>query len=377
MKTIVLTVTNDLTYDQRMQRICTSLANNGYNVLLVGRQTKKSLPLLQQAFQQKRLFMFAENGKLFYLEYNLRLFFFLLFVKMDAVCAIDLDTILPCLYVSRIKKTARVYDAHELFTEMKEVVSRPKIHSFWLWVEKKYVPQFANGYTVNHFIVKELKRRYGVHYGMVRNLPVQNHELQITDYEKQAYTTDCQLPSAPFFLYQGAVNEGRGFETLIPAMQFVHAPLVVAGDGNFMGRVKQLIAENKVSEKVILLGSVTPNMLKTITPQAYAGITIFEETGLNQYYSLANRFFDYFSGGIPQLCVDYPEYASINARYDIALLIPDIKIQTISDGMNNLLTDHVLYNRLKNNCDYAAKNLCWENEQVFLQAFWANVFQGK
>lgn len=383
-KKIILTVTNDLTYDQRMQRICTSLAQNGYNVLLVGRRKKTSLPLHPQLFRQKRLFMFAENGKLFYLEYNLRLFFFLLFTKMDAVCAIDLDTIFPCLYASKIKKIIRVYDAHELFSEMKEVVSRPKIHAFWLWVEKKTVPQFYYGYTVNHFIVEELERRYGVHYGLVRNLPVRDirYELQITNYEKQyslansnPQTANLNLPTGNFFLYQGAVNEGRGFETLIPAMQFVNAPLVIAGDGNFMGMVKELIAENNISEKVILLGSVTPNILKTITPQAYTGITIFESTGLNQYYSLANRFFDYFNGGIPQLCVNYPEYASINAEYDIALLIPDIKTQTISTGMNNLLADHVLYNRLKNNCDNAAKNLCWENEQIILLAFWANVFR--
>ncbi len=392
MKTIILTVTNDLTYDQRMQRICTSLANNGYDVLLVGRRKKNSLPLQKEPFRQKRLRMFTENGKLFYLEYNLRLFFFLLFAKMDAVCAIDLDTILPCLYISKIRKKQRVYDAHELFTEMKEVVSRPKIHRFWLWVEKKCVPQFTDGYTVNHFIVEELKRRYSVDYSTVRNLPVgnTNYEIRITNYEKQNLnyelqddTANChpssaiQLPSANFFLYQGAVNEGRGFETLIPAMQLVNAPLVIVGDGNFMDRVKELIIENNVSEKVILLGSVTPNLLKTITPQAYAGITIFESTGLNQYYSLANRFFDYFNGGVPQLCVNYPEYASINADYDIALLIPDIKSETIAYGLNNLLTHHVLYERLKKNCDKAAKDLCWENEQNILLAFWANVFQGK
>jgi glycosyltransferase involved in cell wall biosynthesis len=260
---------------------------------------------------------------------------------------------------------------------MKEVVSRPKIHAFWLWVEKKCVPQFSYGYTVNNFIVEELKRRYGVDYGMVRNLPMRNYELRITNYKKQDDTANRKLPTINFFLYQGAVNEGRGFETLIPAMQLVDAPLVIAGDGNFMGRVKDLIAENKLEEKVILLGSVTPNILKTITQQAYAGITIFEDTGLNQYYSLANRFFDYFNGGIPQLCVHYPEYAAINAEYDIALLIPDIKLQTIADGLNNLLTHHVLYERLKKNCDKAAKDLCWENEQNILLAFWANVFQGK
>ncbi len=38
MKKIVFTVTNDLTYDQRMHRICSSLARAGYTVQLIGRE---------------------------------------------------------------------------------------------------------------------------------------------------------------------------------------------------------------------------------------------------------------------------------------------------------------------------------------------------
>ena len=55
MKRIIFTVTNDLTYDQRMHRICHSLAAHGYDVLLVGRKLSKSVPLTQQTFGQKRL----------------------------------------------------------------------------------------------------------------------------------------------------------------------------------------------------------------------------------------------------------------------------------------------------------------------------------
>jgi hypothetical protein len=90
LKKIFFTVTNDLTYDQRMHRICTSLAENGYAVTLVGRKLSSSLPLTEKKFRQKRIRCWYKKGKLFYLEYNLRLFTYLLFFKMDAICAIDL-----------------------------------------------------------------------------------------------------------------------------------------------------------------------------------------------------------------------------------------------------------------------------------------------
>ena len=44
-KHITFTVTTDLTYDQRMIRICTSLAAAGYAITLVGRKLQSSIPL--------------------------------------------------------------------------------------------------------------------------------------------------------------------------------------------------------------------------------------------------------------------------------------------------------------------------------------------
>ena len=81
----------------------------------------------QETYRQKRLRCFFHKGKWFYAEYNIRFFFLPVFKKMDAICAIDLDTILPCLYISRWKKIPRIYDAHELFTGLKEVATRPSV----------------------------------------------------------------------------------------------------------------------------------------------------------------------------------------------------------------------------------------------------------
>jgi len=206
MKRLVFTVTNDLTFDQRMIRICTSLANAGYHVLLVGRKMKDSIPLKKMAFDQRRLHCFFSRGKLFYAEYNLRLLFFLLFKKFDLICAIDLDTIIPCLWVSAIRRKKRVYDAHELFCEMKEIVQRPAIYRIWKNIEKKTVPSFDFGYTVNEPIAEEFRKMYHRDYGVIMNAPVLR-PLAIPE-KKEKY-----------ILYQGAVNEGRSFETLIPAMK--------------------------------------------------------------------------------------------------------------------------------------------------------------
>jgi glycosyltransferase involved in cell wall biosynthesis len=361
VKKIVFTVTTDLTYDQRMQRICTSLSNEGYKVLLIGCSTNTSAALQPNHYIQKRIRCVFKKGKLFYIEYNIKLLVYLLFIKMDAICAIDLDTIIPCYYISKIKKKPRVYDAHELFCEMKEIVRRPLIYKFWKKIEQYYVPKFKNGYTVNEPIATEFNKMYGVNYDIVRNIALLR-ELPNT------------IPTKKYILYQGAVNEGRSFETLIPAMQQVDGQLIICGDGNFMQQTKKLVAQNNVYHKVIFKGKIMPDELRSITQQAYIGITLFDTAGLSNYYSLANRFFDYLHAGIPQLCVNYPVYAQLNKQYPFALLINDISANSIAAALNNLLHNSVVHNTLKQNCLKARQLYNWQQEEVILKTFYKQLF---
>jgi glycosyltransferase involved in cell wall biosynthesis len=358
---LVFTVTTDLTYDQRMIRICTSLANAGYAVTLVGRKLNSSLPLSAQSFIQKRINCFFEKGKLFYAEYNIRLFFYLLLKKMDCICAIDLDSILPCYFISKIKKIKRVYDAHELFCEMKEIATRPGIYKMWKMIERFTVPKFTMGYTVNQPIADEFKKMYNVNYEVIRNIALLRDVNHLPKKEK-------------FILYQGAVNEGRSFETLIPAMREVNCKLIICGDGNFMQQAQQLVNENNLQHKVIFKGKIKPDELRVITQQAYIGITLFDDKGLSNYYSLANRFFDYLHAGIPQLCVNYPVYKEINNQLTIAVLIDDISAKNLAGQLNNLLANEVVYNSLQQNCLKAREILNWQQEEKKLISFYNSIF---
>ncbi|TSA58702.1 MAG: glycosyltransferase [Sediminibacterium sp.] len=344
-----------------MQRICNALASAGYSVTLVGRTIKNNPPLTNCNFHQKRIDLFAKKGPLFYIEYNIRLFFYLLFQPADLICAIDLDTILPCYFASRLKGTKRVYDAHEYFTEQKEIVSRPSIYKIWMAIEKFSVPKFKDGYTVNNWIAAAFEKRYGVQYQTIRNLPVK-------------YPLESAPKTDKFILYQGAVNEGRCFETLIPAMKNVDCKLVIYGNGNFLTQSLSIIKSNLLTNKVSIEPAIPPAELRKITPTAYIGLTLFDQAGLNQYYSLANRFFDYIMAGIPQLCVDYPEYRAINDVYEVAYLIPNTESETIAAALNKLLDDNVLYKRLQLNCLKARETLHWNHEQLDLFDFYKNLF---
>lgn len=333
-----------------MSRICGSLAAAGYKVVLVGVRFRNSPVTVEKNFKQKRLFCFARTGKLFYIEYHFRLFLYLLFRRIDLICAIDLDTILPCLFISIIKRIPRVYDAHELFCEMKEIATRPFIYKCWKAVERFAVPRFKLGYTVNKTIADEFSKMYASKYEVIRNMPV---------------LKPLQIPAKAikYILYQGAVNEGRSFETLIPAMKQVDAQLIICGDGNFMEQAIAIANSHQLQDKVVFKGRLKPEELLDYTRNAWIGVTFFDDVGISNYYSLSNRFFDYLQSGLPQLCVDYPEYRHIIEEFEIAVLIKDLSPDNIAKHLNQLLTDSVLYSRLQDNCIKAREVYNWSTDE--------------
>lgn len=363
MKTIYLTVISDLSFDQRMKRICRSLSAAGYKVVLVGRQTRKSVPLHTEPYHQQRLYCYFTRGKLQYIEFNLKLLGFLLFRKMDAICAIDLDTIMPCYWISVIKRIVRIYDAHELFCEMQEIVRRPAIYKFWKMVERKYVPRFKRGYTVNQPIAEEFNKMYAVNYEVIRNVTVLKNTNDHSPARRDSY-----------ILYQGSVNEGRSFDTLIPAMQYVDMPLWICGDGNYMEQARELTRRYQLENKIIFKGTVLPEELSDITAEASIGITLFEKQGLSNYFSLANRFFDYIHAGVPQLCVDYPVYRQMNNEYEVACLIEDLSAENIAATINHMLATPELWQKLHQNCFKAREMYNWQEEEKKLLSFYKTIW---
>ena len=359
-KKIICTVTNDLNYDQRMIKICSTLQALGYEVTLVGRLKSNSPALQHQPFHQKRLKCWADSGKLFYLSYWINLFFYLLFKRADILCAIDLDTIMPVLYVAKIKGVQRVYDAHEIFTEIPELVHKPREYKIWKWIGQHAIPQFPKGYTVGHFCAQYFKEHYNANYEVVTNATVLD---KTTTYERQV--------PGDYMLYQGAVNKGRAFDILIPAMKLIDIPLVICGEGSYMEEVKALIKTHQVEDKVKLVGYVKPSLLPHYTSYAKIGILLLDPDNKNNVFSMANRLFDYMHHGVPQLSMDYPEYRMVNEDFEIATLLPGaLTPEIIAAGVERLLNDQEYYNRLQQNSLRAREKYCWQAEAEKLKAFY-------
>ena len=141
-----------------------------------------------------------------------------------------------------------------------------------------------------------------------------------------------------------------------------------------MQQAIKLAIKHSVSEKILFKGMLSPQLLKTYASQAYIGITLFENKGLSNYYSLANRFFDYMHAAVPQLCVNYPVYKEINNLHHVAVLIDNLSPENIALNLNKILNSEEEWKMLHENCIKASKILNWQNEEKILLAFYKNIF---
>ncbi|MFN0216421.1 MAG: glycosyltransferase [Saprospiraceae bacterium] len=365
---IIFTVTNDLTYDQRMHRICGSLAANGHQVMLLGRALQQSIPLEIKPLEQKRLSCFFHKGFAFYAEYNLRLFWYLLFARFDAVCSIDLDSLPAGCLATVIRRKKRVFDAHEYFSEVPELVQRPFVKFFWEFVARMCLSIYKHAYTVGPALADIFEKKYSLKFGVVRNIPRR--------YSKPDKKVDFpQLKyNKKILLYQGALNKGRGIETLLESIKYLeNVQLVLAGEGDLSQVLRQKAKDWDLLDRVVFLGNVKPEDLKILTEQAWLGLNLLENCGLSYYYSLANKFFDYVQVGVPVLTMDFPEYRALNAQHEVAILLTGLEPEMVVEKVHSLMNRDELYKKLSNNCLIAREDWNWEREEQTLLAFWKEV----
>lgn len=348
-------------YDQRMQKICNSLASNGYDVLLIGRKLHRELTYSNPNFQTKRITCFFNKGKLFYLEYNLRLLLSLLLIKTNIYSAVDCDTLWPNYIAAKLKGKPLVFDAHELFSEVPEVIQRPMVQKVWRFTERKLIPKTRKAYTVSGKIAEYYEELYHKPFEVIRNAPSLSQSKPIS-----------KIKEGGFILYQGALNEGRGLENLLMAMQQIDALLVLIGEGDLSNKLREMTKALNIEDKVQFKGFLPPEEMMHYTLSAKIGINVSENKGLSYFYSLNNKFFDYIHAGLPAVTNNFPEYVALNNEHKV-VLICESNADDMAKKINLLLNDNDLYNKLEENCLIASRILNWQREEQKLIAIYDSI----
>ncbi|MGB4204307.1 MAG: glycosyltransferase [Bacteroidales bacterium] len=361
---VIVSVINDLFTDRRVDRTCKTLCNMGFDVVLIGRRYKDSPVLHERDYNTFRMHLVFRKGPFFYAEYNLRLFFYLLSHKANMLVSNDLDTLLPNYLIHKIKRIPLIYDTHEYFTGVPELMNRKNVRNFWKNIEKRIFPKLKHVITVNDNIAGLYKKEYGNEISVVRNIPE-----RIENFNKLT-KAELGLPEdKKIILFQGAgINIDRGAEEAVEAMQYIdNAVLIILGEGDVIDQLKVKVEDMGLNQKVKFIPRQNPEHLPAYTELADLGLTIDKDTNINYRYSLPNKLFEYIHAGVPVLASKLPEVKKIIDKYEIGGFIDNHEPEHIALKMKEMLDNKDLRDEWKLNLTKAASELNWENEQKKLK----------
>jgi len=367
LRKIFVSVTNDLITDQRVFRTVDFLLEQNFKVTLIGRKLQShDLKNQNNNLIIKRFHLLFNKGPLFYLCYNIRLFFYLIFHQKEYLLANDLDTLLANFLASKFSKAVLVYDSHELFTQVPELIHRPKTQKKWEKIESYILPKIKYAYTVCQPIADYYHEKYGTHFKVVRNLPY---------YQAQPHSNNLLSDFArgrKIILYQGALNIGRGLELLIDAIHLINhqVALIIIGTGDIDEQLKAQVQSLSLQDSVFFLGRIPFYQLVGYTPQANLGISLEQPGfGLSYEYSLPNKLFDYIQAEVPILGSNLSGIKSIIDTYQIGKTIDNFTPQNLSNTIISMIENPTEIKKWKDNLQNAKKELCWENEKQILANF--------
>ncbi|MCA1763536.1 MAG: glycosyltransferase [Flavobacteriales bacterium] len=355
---VIISVSNDLSTDQRVKKQCASLQSDGYAVTLLGRELKNSLPI-SRPYRVRRFKLWFNTGALFYAALNVRLFFYLLFHRADIYYANDLDTLPANFLAAKFRNAYLIYDSHEFFTEVPEIQNRPIVKKTWKFFERFTIERADVVITVNDSIAGLLAKAYNLNdVVVVQNLP--EAVPQITKKDRN----EIAKPHERICILQGSgINVDRGAEELVDAFQNVeNAVLLIVGDGDALPGLKKRVARLGLTNRVIFKPKMPYADMMSYTALADVGFSLDKASNVNYKFSLPNKIFDYAYAGVPVLATDLVEVRKIIETYKFGRVVSNLEPTTLAREINGFLNDKASLKAYRQNTADVVKNLNWQSQ---------------
>jgi len=370
---ILISVTSDLSTDQRVNRTATTLKEAGYRVLVIGRVLKTSTEVSPKRYRTLRFKLWTEKGPMFYALYNIRLFWFLLWHHADILVSNDLDTLPANFLAAKLKNIPLVYDSHEYFTGVPELINRPKVQRIWKKIESYCLPKVDYAITVNESIAKLFKEEYNKDFDVIRNVPLITKPFLS---ERENLRRELGLPiNKKILILQGAgINIDRGAEELVAAMSYLpDYLLLIVGGGDVIGDLRKIVSEKNLKERVLFIAKQPIEILRKYTAASNLGVTLDKANNINYKLSLPNKLFDYIHAGVPVLSSDLPELKRIVVGYDIGEISTDHDPKNISKVIEEMFSSEEQIKKWEANTVIAAKELNWDKEKERLLSIFKKI----
>ncbi|MCD9854380.1 glycosyltransferase [Epilithonimonas sp. JDS] len=348
---VIVSVFNNLLTDQRVEKLCKTLYDNGYEPVLIGNNWLGA-PEMDRPYPFFRIELKSKKLRFAYIEFQRKLYKEILknADNKTILLANDLETLMPNYLVSKKLNIPIIFDSHEIFTEMPTIQGRWVKH-VWKKIEKTFVPKIKRMITASNSYANWFVKEYNI-----------NKPLVINNLPRKIEFTGTKENSQKVILYQGWLNYSRGIDKAILAIQSIeNAELWIAGGGPLENEFWELAKQSGVENKVKFLGKLCPEDLRQITPKADVGLSIEENNGLSYYYSLPNKISDYIQSRVPVVVSNFPEMKEIVQTFGVGEIIENHSPEHLAEKINLVLENGKAF--YLHNLNVASDELCWENQE--------------
>lgn len=359
-------VLNNFKNDSRVLKISKSINSTGAAVKVIAYHDKgmkeqeviegvnvNRLKLTTKEWPKNKLFQVLK-----YMEFIVRAYFHCR--TFDVFHCNDLNS-LPVGVFSKIfnKKKVVIYDAHEYETQMNGQSRLEKVLAkFFENILIKFVDEVI---TVSDSIADEYVRLYKiVKPTVVLNCPYIS-EVKKGNIYREVFDIKQEQT---IFLYQGALNYGRGIEILLEAFQSMKDQsnvVVFMGYGVLESLIKDVAA---ISDKVFFHPAVDPTNILEHTSSADYGISFIEDTCLSYRYCLPNKLFEYTMAGIPVLSSNLPEMKKFVSTNSVGIVAKHNNIEGFKEALTSSLG--LNYSELLKNVNKVKDDYSWESQEKVL-----------
>jgi len=256
------------------------------------------------------------------------------------------------------KNVKIVYDAHEYETETHYAKGIGK--KITQKLERFLIRYVDKTITVSDSIANEYVRLYNIEKPtLVLNTPFYK-EIEKTDIFREKF----EIPKEKvIFLYQGALNHGRGIENLVSAFKTMEDKYIIIFMG--YGLLEESIKEaSKHHKNIYLHEAIAPHKVLAYTSSADFGISTIEDSCLSYRYCLPNKMFEYMMVGLPIIVSNLPEMKKVVDTFNVGVVLDENSIKGIIEAIEkSVKLDREL---LKKNIEKVKKIYNWEEQEIML-----------
>lgn len=364
MKKVLILVFNNFISDSRVLKESISLKNDGFDVQILAlhdhnlaeHENIDGIKVHRIKLATKKWPKIFSIQLIKFVELILKIL--AKYRKTDIVHCNDLNTLPVGYLLSKfsVEKIKIVYDAHEYETEVK--ADLPKWRKRLLQISEAFFIKYAQSvFTVSNSIANEYVRLYNIKKPiLLLNCPLYEKRKSNLFREKLPISTTQKI-----FLYQGGFTPNRGIDIILETFSKLndpHSVVVFMGYGILQ---KEIEAYARAHDNIFLIPAVPHNEIIGYASSADIGLLLYEDTCLNHRYCLPNKLFEYNMARLPTIVSNLPEIKKVVKDERIGWVLEKNNAKCLNGLISRIEVSAI--NKMKFNCDTAAKKYNWEKQE--------------